>query len=113
MVIEDDPDIRELLEETLDLEGFPTTSARNGAEAMESLRSQPPPRVIVLDLMMPKMNGWEFLESKRSLPELKPIPVIILSAVGSDHIDETLADEVISKPIDLRVLIEAVRRRCD
>src|SRR3712207_6404701 len=85
LVVEDDQDIRETLQQALELEGYQVSTAGNGKEALDILHlADPPsrPHLILLDLMMPIMDGWEFLEKARSTNLLSGIPVVIVSAAG-------------------------------
>jgi two-component system, OmpR family, response regulator MprA len=78
LVVEDDLAIRETLEMVLSTEGYEVTTARNGADALDIL-AQVQPQLILLDMRMPDMDGWEFMERYRSLPEATA-PVVVLSA---------------------------------
>ncbi len=79
LVVDDDPDILEALSEILEGEGFRIRQARNGQEALESLVAEPP-NLILLDLTMPVMDGWEFAEHMHRRKDWAQIPVIVLSA---------------------------------
>ena len=112
MLVEDDPDIREMICALLELEGWRVIAYSNGTEALDALRAQSdPPFLILLDLMMPVMNGWQFLAEQERDPSLSGIPVVVLSgdvregAPGSLHVDGYLR-----KPIDLDVLLATVRK---
>ncbi len=112
MVVEDDYAIRETLRELLEEEGYRVTQASNGAEALARLRTMGPPRLILLDLMMPVMDGWEFRRAIRGDERLAEIPVIVLSA---DHALEqkiaTLAVQgYLPKPFELDALLRTVER---
>ena len=112
LLVEDDRAIRDTLRELLEDEGYRVQWAGNGRDALAQLRAGLPPRLILLDLMMPVMNGWEFREAQRSDPALARIPVIVLSA------DDPLAEKVsgmdvagwLSKPFQLSVLLDAILR---
>jgi CheY-like chemotaxis protein len=80
LVVEDDPDLREVMSEALSLRGITTTVAGNGLEALERLRSAPRPALILLDLMMPVMNGFQFRAEQQAVAHLRDIPVVLLSA---------------------------------
>jgi CheY-like chemotaxis protein len=81
LVVEDDADIRDSLAEVLDEDGFAVLTASNGREAFEVLQSaSAKPSVILLDMMMPVMDGWEFRKAQRNDPELASIPVAVFSA---------------------------------
>jgi CheY-like chemotaxis protein len=81
VVVDDDDDIRGAVREVLEAEGYPTLGAANGKEAIQLLRSaEEPPCLILLDLMMPVMDGWEFLKAIEDEPKLHGIRVAIMSA---------------------------------
>ncbi len=112
MIVEDDRDTREMLGRFLELEGFAVQTAENGKLALQALRGEPP-CVILLDLMMPVMNGWQFREAQRRDPALAQIPVVIVTAAGPrEEIPEITADGWISKPVDLDQLLEMIGPLC-
>ena len=82
LVIDDEPFIRLYLEEVLADDGHEVRSARDGAEGLAVLREGPRPDLILLDLMMPRMNGWEFRGAQSADPGLSDIPVVLLSGAG-------------------------------
>lgn len=110
MVIEDDDDIREDIREILQHEGYRVAEARDGAEALAWLRSADAPSVILLDLMMPHMDGWEFRAEQRKDPALAQIPTVLLSGAGdlAKHMKELEAAAYLSKPFKLARLLEVV-----
>lgn len=106
-VVEDDPDILDTLAEVLEDRGFTVGTAVNGADALAKLReASERPEVIVLDLMMPVMDGWQFRSAQRADPRLAEIPVVLISA----HVDaRDVAAKLelagwVQKPIDLERL---------
>jgi CheY-like chemotaxis protein len=109
-VIDDDDDLRESLSEALEDEHFLVLPGRNGHEALSRMRGVLPPRVAVVDLAMPDMNGWQLVETMKSDPKLAEIPVIILS--GSGNVDVPGAERVFAKPVELDDLLDAVRECC-
>jgi two-component system chemotaxis response regulator CheY len=113
LVVDDDTDIRETLAQILEFEGFQVVCACNGQEAMAQLEHLKP-SLILLDLMMPVMNGYEFRIAQKLKPEIAGIPVIILSADGNVQ-QKAAAAEVscyLKKPIELDTLLSAIRRFC-
>ena len=82
LVIEDDPDVRNALAELLSGEGYQVSATADGAEALDTLRGGLLPSVIVLDLMMPNMDGWDFRRAQLEDPTLAPVPVVLLTASG-------------------------------
>jgi CheY-like chemotaxis protein len=114
MVVEDDQAIRESLTEVLAGEGFAVSWAANGAEALDLLHSARAPRLILLDLMMPIMDGWEFRRALRQDTALARIPVVIISA---DHAlpqkaSALAVDGYLAKPFHLDALLSTVHRYC-
>jgi len=109
MVVDDDPDLRELLFTALADEGFEVVPAANGEEALGLLRTFRPD-VIVLDLMMPVMDGWQFANELKARDE--DIPIVLLSAARDlkNHARELNAADVIEKPFDLSELIPKIER---
>ena len=110
MVVDDDPDILEALAEILESEGFDVRRARNGLEALERL-SESAPNLILLDLMMPVMDGWEFAQQMRQNPVAPSVPIIVLSAdrnVSSKARDIGAVGHL-AKPFELNDLLNMVR----
>jgi CheY-like chemotaxis protein len=115
MVVEDDEDIRADLVAILRVKGFDVSEATNGRDAIAQLRDGARPCLIVLDLMMPVMNGWELRAAMRADPALAAIPVVVVSGKGRITSDEeqTLAPAaVLVKPFELADLLELVGRYC-
>ena len=81
LIVEDDSDLRDMMAELLGLEGFTAVTTANGREALASLQTTGHPGVILLDLMMPVMDGYEFLHTQRQDPRFAAIPVVVLSAL--------------------------------
>jgi CheY-like chemotaxis protein len=114
LLVEDDPDLREMLAAFLHNEGHAVVTAANGREALDCLRGNPGHCVILLDLMMPVMNGWQFRDEQRRDPMLSTIPVVVLSAVanGQHHAASLGASAYVRKPIQFDDLIATVGRFC-
>lgn len=115
MVVDDDRDIREALSEVLEDEGYHVVTAEHGLAALERLRSgSPRPCLILLDLMMPTMDGRQFRSEQRQSPELAAIPTVVLSAFT--HVEkEPIAQDaagVLKKPVQLATLLATVNRLC-
>jgi CheY-like chemotaxis protein len=105
LVVDDDRDIRDLLVEVLSGEGYVVSSAADGRRALAEAHASRPD-VILLDLMMPVMNGWEFREAQLGDPDLAGIPVIVISAF-----DSTLnVAAVLRKPFLLEDILDTVQR---
>jgi CheY-like chemotaxis protein len=113
-VVEDDADVRAMLEQALELEGYAVASAANGQEALEWLRVEGPPSLILLDLMMPVMNGWQFMAVQTTDPNLSTIPVVVLS--GDATIDAKAqslgATGFLRKPVTIDALLATVEKFC-
>lgn len=110
LVVEDDGDIRESLQGFLKQEGYDVMTAENGRDAIDRIEKKKP-GLVLLDLMMPVMNGWEFLEEKQHNKELAKIPVLVISAVpGSPCIPGALG--FLKKPLDLNRLMDFVELYC-
>lgn len=110
LVVDDDLDIRETLLELLELEGYTTRGAANGQEALDRLR-QVRASVILLDLMMPVMDGFEFRRQQLGDPVLCDIPVIVVSAGGNCERSarELGAHGCVKKPLDVIKLLDSIR----
>lgn len=110
LVVDDESDIREAVAEVLADEGYVVHGAGDGAEALRKARAVHPD-IVLLDLMMPGMNGWEFRAAQKGDPELSDIPVVVLSALG--RVAGMDAAGFIQKPFDLDELLDAVREYAD
>ena len=116
LVVEDDPNIRELLQLYLEKEGYAVTLAADGGQGLEKFRTNQP-NLVLLDVMMPVMDGWEVCKAIR---EAGNTPVIMLTAKGETD-DKVMglkagADDYVTKPFEMKELlarIEAVLRRSD
>ena len=110
LVIDDDEDLREMVEMVLSAEGFRVTSAANGAEALERVRSEMP-ALILLDMLMPVLDGWGFAREFRELHG-RAAPLIVLTA-GEDsrqRATDVAADDLLAKPFHLEDLLAMVRK---
>ena len=109
VVVDDDTDVREALGEVLAEEGYETRLFETGASALDFLRQGGDPSLILLDLMMPEMNGWQFREEQLKDARLRDIPVVVLTASRFGH-RSIQAREVLFKPVGLGELVDAVHR---
>ena len=107
LVVEDDFAVREVLQETLEFEGYCVTTAINGKDGLEKLRGIPKPCLVLLDMMMPIMGGREFLDAVLSDAFLAPIPVVIVSATV-DEAEAKGAKGVLKKPVSVDILLRMV-----
>jgi len=111
LIVEDEKDIRDSLKMLLELEGYPVFTAKDGKEGLEILKNLESPCLILLDLLMPVMNGMEFLEAKKHEDAIAQIPVCIVSGVATDpHLKNTAG--FIKKPIDLEILLKFIKQYC-
>ena len=111
LIVDDDADIREILQEVLQHEGYTVESACNGREALERVEAMRP-SLIVLDLTMPVMGGAEFLEHFRQLDMAGATPVLVLTArneAGPAPWKKT-AHGIFRKPVDVEVLLDAIQQ---
>jgi CheY-like chemotaxis protein len=113
LLVEDDDFIRQEISEALEDEGYQVSTAAHGKEALAILAEGTRPSVVLLDLMMPVMNGWEFLKAFKKEDRFTGIPVVILSAfadratiIGGDAIS------VLRKPINLNALFSVLDEHC-
>ncbi|HXJ22565.1 MAG TPA: response regulator [Polyangia bacterium] len=113
LVVEDDDMIREALTDLLRDEGAVVTPAQNGREALQQLRGAHAIDLILLDLMMPVMDGWEFRVEQRADPQLAPIPLIAMSADMSAKARAIAADAYLRKPLDFSELVGRIRSVVD
>jgi CheY-like chemotaxis protein len=114
LVIDDDPDIRDALAEILVDEGYEVTGVNNGREALDYLKEATRPSLILLDMMMPGMDGWSFRRELQKDPALAEIPVVILSAHG-DVRDAALVlgvADYLRKPLKVESVLEIAERFC-
>jgi len=110
LIVDDDDDIRETLRVCLEEEGFLVRTACNGLEALAHLADGTLPGLILLDLMMPGMNGWEVLEQLQADDVRATIPVAVMS--GSHRGEVGAATYVVPKPFDLGAMVDLVREHC-
>lgn len=117
LVVDDDPSIREILADILKLEGYRVSQAENGQDALDCLRKfegDDFPGLVLLDIMMPVMNGIDFLEEFKKTPKFQSTPVVVMSANSSfrERAVKMFSVEQIKKPLDINDLLGLVRRRC-
>jgi CheY-like chemotaxis protein len=110
LVVEDDPDLRAMMDQILHLEGFAPVTAANGYEALRLLKAGLPAKAILLDLMMPVMDGWAFRRAQRNDPAIADIPVIIVSAASDVHRDDLAATAIFTKPLEFDAVLRELRR---
>ena len=109
LIVEDDVDVRTPLKDILELENLTVIVASHGQEGLELLEKNPDVEIILLDLMMPVMDGWSFLDKLRENDMWSKIPVIVISASGTGN-KPLQASAVLRKPLDLNFLLETIQR---
>lgn len=114
LVVDDDATIRRLLQITLETEGFTVTTAGDGVEGLRMAQEAPRPDLVLLDIMMPGMDGLQVCHTLKNDPATKDLPVVLLSAKAQSHDIElgmrVGADDYITKPPDLLDLVTRVRQ---
>jgi CheY-like chemotaxis protein len=115
LLVDDDFAILDGVAEFLETEGFAAVQASNGIDALNKLRSGLSVSVIVLDVMMPVMDGWDFRAEQLADPSLSGIPVVVISASGFSR--ETLrrqlrAYDALAKPLELGDFLQTLKRAC-
>jgi CheY-like chemotaxis protein len=112
LVVEDDDDIRDSLIDFLEDHGYTATGAVDGSDALARLRAEPRPAIVILDLMMPNMDGRAFLEEHQRDPALARIPVVVVSAYRDmpPAIDAFAIAGHLRKPLDLGALLAALEK---
>jgi CheY-like chemotaxis protein len=111
LVVEDDEDIRNAIVDLLEAEGYQTESAVNGKDALDRLAHIPKPCLVLLDMMMPIMNGRQFLDAIMKDSLLAPIPVLVVSAIA-DKSNSVGSVGFLKKPIDIDVVLNVVSQYC-
>jgi CheY-like chemotaxis protein len=109
LIVDDNDDTRDLLKLWIEDHGFQVATASNGAEALSWIARGGRPALILLDLLMPVMSGWEVLEKLKGDVTLSSIPVAVMSA---HHRGAVPADHFLAKPLDLEALIALVQAHC-
>jgi CheY-like chemotaxis protein len=114
LIVEDDVDVAESVAAVLEAEGYRTDIAANGREALEHLGKNDHPDLILLDMMMPVMDGWKFREEQRKLHALASIPVLTVTADGDARgkAASIQAAGYIHKPVAIDSLLDEVERIC-
>lgn len=120
LVVDDDPDLVEAVSMKLEAKNYRVAKAYDGVEAMDRINEEKPD-LVILDVMMPRKNGWDVCDEIKNNADLKDIAVVLLTAVADSvkttsythhNGKTTLADDYLPKPIDLEELMEIVSDHC-
>jgi CheY-like chemotaxis protein len=111
LVVDDNAETREVLKLVLEVSGYAVALARDGSEAMDYLRSGNAACLVILDLLMPVMDGWTFLKVLRAYPTLAEIPVVAFSAIVEDDVPGTVASIRKSK-LNPDLFLSIIERAC-
>lgn len=112
LVVDDDQDNREILVELLDSQGYSAVGAENGSRAMSVLEEGLDPDLILTDLQMPVMSGWDLCESLKQHPSLRSIPVVLLCAMAEQERGKLQVDDAFEKPTDTSLLLARIAELC-
>src|SRR5260221_11682338 len=112
MVIDDDAAVRSALTDLLEEEGYRVVAIADGREGLRHLSRQERPQLILLDLMMPAADGWQFRAEQLMNPALASIPVIVVTALPESDVTQALGLEVVGKPFDPPRILSLVRGHC-
>jgi CheY-like chemotaxis protein len=110
LIVEDEEDLRELMCDALQMRGYTVVTAEEGSDALRKIDDIGPPCLILLDLLMPGMNGWDFFAKVRERPELASVPVIIHSSASSRA--PAGVTRVLQKPLAFDTLVSIVAEYC-
>ena len=111
-IIEDDSEFRNMLRELLEEEHYRVVAMANGAEALETLRGDTMPDVILLDVSMPIMDGFDFLRHRNADPRLSTVPVVLVTNAKPHERPTVGVSDVVRKPIDIDEILFAIKRYC-
>lgn len=112
LVVDDDQDNRVLLTEVLEAHGYFASSAENGAEAITLLEGGLDPDLILTDLMMPVMSGWDFCEALKKTPSWRSIPLVVLCGMAAEQRGKLQVDDAFEKPTDVAKLLHRIAELC-
>jgi CheY-like chemotaxis protein len=111
-IIEDDSEFRNMLRELLEEEQYRVVALSNGAEALETLRGESIPDIILLDVSMPVMDGFDFLRFRNDDPQLAQVPVVLVTNAKPHERPTIGVNDVVRKPIDIDEILFVISRYC-
>ncbi len=112
LVVDDDTDNRELLGELLEGEGYFSMTVGNGSDAIAQLEGGLDPDLILTDLVMPVMSGWDLCETLKRTPAWRSIPVIVLCGMAAEQRGKLQVDDAFEKPTDVAQLLKRIAELC-
>jgi CheY-like chemotaxis protein len=112
LVVDDDTENRELLGELLETEGYFSMTVANGSDAIAQLEAGLDPDLILTDLVMPVMSGWDLCESLKRTPAWRSIPVIVLCGMAAEQRGKLQVDDAFEKPTDVTLLLKRIAELC-
>lgn len=112
LVVDDDPDNREMIRELLDAQGYFAAAAENGAQAIELLESGLDPDLILTDLLMPVMSGWDLCERLKGTPSWRSIPIVVLCGMAAEQRGKLQVDDAFEKPTNVTKLLNRIAELC-
>lgn len=113
LLVEDESDTRESLKTLIELKGYSVETAEDGRQALEILSRAEPPCLVLLDLLMPWMSGWEFLAEVQKIERLSSVPIVLVTAMdNTDYTDVPGTIGCLGKPIDVERLYALLEVHC-
>ncbi len=112
LIVDDETESRELLTQLLDDAGYLAQATKNGSEAIASLERGLDPDLIVTDLLMPVMSGWDLCEALKQTPAWRSIPVIVLCGMAADQRGKLQVEGAFEKPTDMNELLQRIAELC-
>lgn len=112
LVVDDDQDNREQLAELLEAQGYFAAQAENGALAVQLLDGGLDPDLILTDLMMPVMSGWDLCATLKSTPRWRSIPIVVLCGMAAEQRGKLQVDDAFEKPTDVSKLLQRIAELC-
>jgi CheY-like chemotaxis protein len=112
LVVDDDADNRDLISQLLTAEGYFAATAENGAAALRALEGGLDPDLILTDLMMPELSGWDFCEVLKKTPAWRSIPIIVLCGMSAEQRGQIQVEDAFEKPVDFKTLLQRIGALC-